>query len=88
MGEKKSSAVSFQHQRQLKIKNLPFYYFLKNIQTQQVLCQRSDWLPEVVLPGVRRTTERMTRDMTARMTTMAIPMPFQLRGGPSELPRS
>lgn len=33
-------------------------------------------------------TERMTRDITARITTMAIPMPFQFRGGPSELPRS
>ncbi|TNN57215.1 Rac GTPase-activating protein 1 [Liparis tanakae] len=32
-------------------------------------------------------TERMTRDITARITTMAIPMPFQFRGGPSELPR-
>lgn len=42
----------------------------------------------ISLPGVRRMTERITRDMTARITTMAIPMPFQLRGGPSELPRS
>lgn len=30
----------------------------------------------------------MTRDITARITTIAIPMPFQFRGGPSELPRS
>lgn len=40
------------------------------------------------LPGVRRMTERMTKDITARITTIAIPMPFQFRGGPSELPRS
>lgn len=33
-------------------------------------------------------TERMTRDITARITTMAMPMPFQFRGGPSVLPRS
>ena len=33
-------------------------------------------------------TDRITRDITARITTMAIPMPFQFRGGPSVLPRS
>lgn len=33
-------------------------------------------------------TERITSDITARITTTAIPMPFQFRGGPSELPRS
>lgn len=43
---------------------------------------------QMFLPGVRRITERITKDITARITTMAIPMPFQLRGGPSELPRS
>lgn len=43
---------------------------------------------QLLLPGVRRMTERMTRDITARITTIAIPMPFQFRGGPSELPRS
>lgn len=41
-----------------------------------------------ILPGVRRKIERVTRDMTPRMTTMAIPIPFQFRGGPPVLPRS
>lgn len=55
--------------------------WLSNYPFDPVLKQR-------YVPGVRRMTERMTRDITARITTMAIPMPFQFRGGPSELPRS